>query len=348
MRHLRDYKIAAGSGEPVRSGRGSPFNNAVTYRMANFTVPEVASLYAQHTADTGQEFAPDAVELVYDTTQGQPWLVNAIAAEITEKMRLPLAATITAAHVESATERLIEARQVHMDSLAARLAEPRVRRVIEPIVAGTLPENVDATYSDDLSYARDLGLLAPDGPIRIANPIYREVVPRFLGDGLTGLITADPHALVLPDGRLDVPRMLEEFTGFWLDNGEWMTKGTGYNEAGAQIVFMAFLQRMVNGDGFVDREFGLGRGRADLLVRRPYGDGLLQREAFELKVWWPGKSDPLPEALPQIDGYLSRMRLDTGVLIIFDRRKTPAPIAERSGAETVTSPEGRSITLLRR
>jgi hypothetical protein len=108
--------------------------------------------------------------------------------------------------------------------------------------------------------------------------------------------------------------MLDEFTGFWLENGEWMTAGTGCNEAGAQIVFMAFLQRMVNGDGFVDREFGIGTGRSDLLLRRPYGDGQVQREAFELKVWWDKSADPLDGALPQFDKYLARLRLDAGTL----------------------------------
>jgi hypothetical protein len=348
MRRVRDYKTASGSAVPVESGRGSPFNNALTFRLANFTVPEVAALYAQHTADTGQEFTPAAIDLVYDSTQGQPWLVNAIAAEIIEKMRVPVAEAVTVSHVESATERLIEARAVHMDSLAARLAEPRVRKVIGPIIAGTMPAAADAVYNNDVAYARDLGLVAPDDPIRISCPVYREVISRILGDGLRGLITADPYSLILPDGSLDIPRMLDEFTGFWLQNGEWMTKGTGYNEAGAQIVFMAFLQRMMNGDGFVDREFAIGSGRADLLIRRPYGDGLVQREAFELKVWWPGETDPLEKAVPQFDGYLSRMRLDTGTLIIFDRRKAPAPVAERSGTETVTSPEGRAITVLRR
>lgn len=348
MRHLRDYKTASGSAAPVGADRGSPFNSAVTYRLANFTVPEVAALYAQHTADTGQEFTREAVDLVYDSTQGQPWLVNALAAEVIEQMRVPVSEAITVAHVEAATERLIEARSIHLDSLSYRLSEPRIRKVIEPIIAGTLPASIDSVYSDDLSYVRDLGLIAPDAPVRVANPVYREVIARVLGDGLAELVTADPYALTLPDGRLDIPAMLEEFTGFWLANGEWMTQGTGYNEAGAQIVFMAFLQRMVNGDGFVDREFGIGRGRADILLRRPYGDGQVQREAFELKVWWDKDSDPLREGLPQFDGYLSRMRLDTGTLVIFDRRKKPAPVAERSGVETVTSPEGRVITLLRR
>ena len=166
-------------------------------------------------------------------------------------------------------------------------------------------------------------------------------------------IATDPHSLILPDDRLDIPRMLEEFTAFWLENGEWMASGTGYNEAGAQIVFMAFLHRMVNGDANpgqhrVDREFAIGSGRADILVRRRYGDGQFQREAFELKVWRDNRPDPLESALPQFDRYLARFQLDAGTLIIFDRRKTPAPVAERSGTETITSPQGRTITLLRR
>jgi len=348
MRQLRDYKIAAGSSEPVRSGRGSPFNNIVASpRIADFTFSQVKDLYAQHTADTGQEFTPEAVELAYDCTQGQPWLVNALAHEITVKMPFAAAPTpVTAEHVAVARERLVAGRPPHLDSLAARLAEPRVRKIIEPAIAGTLPE-LDGTYDDDVSYVRDLGLITEDRPLRITNEIYQDVIVRVLGDRVEDAVAVDPDSLLLPDDRLDIGRMLEEFTAFWLENGEWMTRGTGYNEAGAQIVFMAFLQRMVNEEAFIDREFGVGTGRADILIRRRYGHGQLQREAFELKAWKRGR-DPLDAALIQFDRYLARFQLGGGVLIIFDQRKTPAPVSERCGTETVTSPEGRTITLLRR
>ena len=111
---------------------------------------------------------------------------------------------------------------------------------------------------------------------------------------------------------------------------------------------MAYLRAVVNGDGFIDREFAIGSGRADILLRRRYGDeGKVQVAAFELKVWKRGP-EPLAKALPQLDRYLARFRLDSGTLIIFDQRKIPAPVEERSGTETVTSPDGRTITLLRR
>ena len=57
-----------------------------------------------------------------------------------------------------------------------RLREPGVRRVIEPLLSGG-----DAKYTPrDFEYVRDLGLVAPDAPLRIANPVYAELLPREL------------------------------------------------------------------------------------------------------------------------------------------------------------------------
>ncbi len=64
LRDIRDYKAASG-GDPSRLGTASPFNVAAeSIRIGDFTLEEVAALYEQHTAETGQEFLPDAVERV--------------------------------------------------------------------------------------------------------------------------------------------------------------------------------------------------------------------------------------------------------------------------------------------
>ncbi|MGH3265768.1 MAG: ATP-binding protein, partial [Trebonia sp.] len=126
LRDVRDYKAAAG-GNPGRLGGPSPFNVAVdSIRIGDFTVDEMAELYAQHTADTGQEFTAEAVERAFACSQGQPWLVNAIAREIVdpEKMATPPSVPVTANLVETAKERLILARAIHLDSLADKLTEP--------------------------------------------------------------------------------------------------------------------------------------------------------------------------------------------------------------------------------
>jgi hypothetical protein len=350
LRDVRDYKAASG-GDPMRLGTSSPFNVKVaSLRIEDFTEDQVAELYGQHTAGTGQEFTPEAVERAFCYTQGQPWLVNSIAREIVREMGIPVTEPITADHVDEAKERLILARATHLDSLIARLREPRIKRVIEPLLAGTLPE-IDATYDDDVSYVRDLGLIAPNRPVRVANPIYREVIARVLGTRTEDVITVSPASFLLPDGRLDLRKMLDEFRDFWITNGDILTSGAVYHEAAPQLVMMAFLQRIVNGGGYIDREYGVGRGRIDLLIRKPYrepdGTPALQREAVELKVWAADQRDPLDMGLKQLDEYLTRLGLETGVLAIFDRRPSAGSIDERTRFDTALTPSGRTVTLLR-
>lgn len=350
LRDIRDYKTAAG-GDPSRMGGASPFNiKTKSLRLEDFTLEQVRSLYAQHTAETGQEFTTSAVERAFALTRGQPWLVNALAAEVVGEMLIEPPAPLTAEHIEVAKERLILARATHLDSLVAKLSEPRVRRVIEPLIAGTLPE-VDETFHDDVSYARDLGLIATTRPIRVANPIYREVIVRVLGDSTEDLIATEPRSFVLSDGRLDFPALLREFADFWRQHGEVLTRNEYYHEVAPQLVIMAYLHRVINGGGTIDREYGVGRGRIDLVVRWPYRDGdgkrRLQLEAMELKVWRAGRADPTPEGLQQLDDYLERLGVDHGTLVVFDRRDPTSFPSDRTGFSEHSAPSGRAVTLLR-
>lgn len=349
LRDVRDYKAASG-GDPNRLASSSPFNVKVkSLKLGNFTRAEVEQLYAQHSAETGQAFTPDALARAYESTGGQPWLVNALAREIVEEMAVPVSETITAEHVEEAKERLILARATHLDSLVAKLMEPRVRRILQPIVAGeTLTGD---TYDDDASYVRDLGLIAPNNPMRISNTIYKEVIVRVLSASVEANVLAEPKSFVLPDGKLDMRRMLDEFADFWREHGDVLANGMSYHEAAPQLVIMAFLQRIVNGGGVIDREYGIGRGRIDLLVRWPFKDEqgrrCVQREALELKVWKDKQKDPLEKGLKQLDEYLAKVALDTGVLVLFDRRSGAEDIETRTRFDEATTPSGKKITLLR-
>ena len=82
VRDVRDYRIRAGSEREVITG-GSAFNvKARSLRMGDFGHTEVEDLLGQHTAETGQGFAPRAIRAVWEQTRGQPWLVNALALEM--------------------------------------------------------------------------------------------------------------------------------------------------------------------------------------------------------------------------------------------------------------------------
>ena len=349
LRDVRDYKMISG-GDTSRLGSSSPFNIKIaSLRLGTFTRGDVDALYRQHEEATGQAFSPAALDRAWELSEGQPWLANALAREVVEVMAVPPTTPIEPEHLDEAKDRLILARQTHLDSLIARLMEAPVRRVVGPLLAGGSPGG--DFYEDDVAYLRDLGLVAAGKPVRIANPIYREIIVRVLSASAEDQVEVEPRAFVQGDGRLDMRRLLEDFARFWVEHGEIIAAGVPYHEVAPQLVLMAHLQRVVNGGGYIDREYGAGRGRIDLLVRWPWRDGdgrrQVQREALELKVWREGQPDPLAAGLRQLDGYLERLGLDHGVLVVFDRREGAALIADRTGFEAAETEGGRQVTVLR-
>ena len=341
MRDVRDYKVASGASDRLHTA--SPFNIKLeSLTLRNFTVEEVATLYRQHTAETGQVFTGEACARAFDLTQGQPWLVNALARQAVEVLQPDPRHPITVEIIDQAKEKLIARQDTHLDSLAERLREPRVRRVIEPIIAGTLsPTDLPA---DDIRFVVDLGLVRRinGGGLTIANPIYREVIPYVLSDTARAYLPQISPTWLNPDGTLNADRLLDAFLKFWRQHGEPLMKTSPYHEIAPHIVLMAFLHRVVNGGGSLEREYAVGSGRMD--VRLQYGDFVL---AMELKVWRDGRPDPLKEGLAQLDDYLSRLSLETGWLMIFDQRSGQPPVEDRTSGELVTTPAGRRVTLIR-
>ena len=123
----------------------------------------------------------------------------------------------------------------------------------------------------DIEYVRDLGLIARDGPLRIANPIYAEVEPRELTWAAQELLVQDTAWYVGADGGLDVEKLLGAFQDFFREHSEHWLGRFDYAEAGPQLLLQALLQRVVNSGGRIEREYGLGRGRTDLLIVWPRG-----------------------------------------------------------------------------
>ena len=172
--------------------------------------------------------------------------------------------------VTAATERLIQRRDTHLDQLVHKLEEPRVQRVIEPLLSGISQSHV--FRPDDLQYVRDLGLVKRR-PARseIANPIYREVIPRELTWAQQAAIPNEPAWYVDQDGRLDMEGLMRAFQEFFRDHAEHWVERFQYREAGPQLLLQAFLQRIVNSGGRIEREYGVGRRRMDLAVIWPVG-----------------------------------------------------------------------------
>ena len=320
VRDVRDYRLHSSREKAIITG-GSAFNiKAKSLRLGNFSREELETLYQIHTEETGQAFEPNALEIAWEATYGQPWLVNALGYEVCFEMPegRDRATAITADMMETAKERLILRRDTHLDQLVDKLKEERVKRVIEPILAGDA--SPDLIPTDDIQYVNDLGLIRTQGQLAIANRIYQEIIPRELTYSTQLTIAHQPAWYIrAEDGRLDMPKLLTAFQQFFREHSEHWIERFDYKEAGPQLLLQAFLQRIVNSGGRVEREYGLGRKRTDLLVLWPVHDDQIQRVVMELKIRYGALSTTIAEGLEQTWKYMDRCGAEQGHLIIFDR-----------------------------
>jgi hypothetical protein len=134
---------------------------------------------------------------------------------------------------------------------------------------------------------------------------------------------------VAPDGRLDMKKLLSAFQQFFRENSESWLERFDYKEAGFQLLLQAFLQRVVNGGGFIGREYALGSGRVDLLVRwrypkdAPHGEQREQRVVLELKTVRAsnhGLEQTIAEGLEQTARYADQSNAEEANLIVCDER----------------------------
>ena len=326
VRDVRDYQIFSAKGQNFTSG-GSAFNiKAESLRLGDFTETEVRALLAQHTAETGQVFESSAAERVWELTLGQPWLVNALAQQacFKDKSGRDRSCAISEGAIDDAKETLILKRVTHLDQLATTLREDRVRRVIEPMLADS--EALLELPEDDLRYACDLGLVRDDGERRIANPIYREVIPRRLTHVVQGSIMRRAESFLDGAGRLDVPKLMGDFQAYFRQHSEAWGMTVKYMAASAQLLLHAYLQKVFNSGGRIEREYAMGRGRTDLLLLWPqggqWGRGKVSRHVIECKALRQGRSlaTTVRQGVRQTAGYMDRCAAESGHLLVFDQR----------------------------
>jgi hypothetical protein len=317
LRDIRDFKMKIRT-QDGSLGSGSPFNiKAESFRLANFTIKEITDLYQQYTDETGQVFPSEIVAQIYLLTGGQPWLVNALAHEITETiLKRDYSKPITPEIVYQAKENLIQRRDTHLDSLMDKMDDPHVKPIISAIISGNSVIYDD--FNDDLRYTIDLGIVTNENnKIKISNNIYSEIIPRVLNYSFQQNIGENGQIswYLKPDGKLDMNALLKEFQEFYRENAESWINRFSYKECGHQLLLMAFLQRVINGGGQINREMAAGSGRTDLIV-----DFAGDRFVLELKI--KNNNFKIERALQQLSRYLDTLNQPHGWLIVFESKES--------------------------
>ena len=343
MRDLKDYITASKGG--VAPNPGSPFNikedSAV---LSNFHKNDIANLFAQRTEENGQKITREALDYVYEQSKGQPWIVNSLFKRATMRiLDQESTETVTLAHIEKAREQMILARETHLDSLGERLRDPRIRRIIEPIITGEL--NPDLGYTNpDVMLAADLGLVtwSSETGLTISNPVYEEILTRHLNSGYHDILPPPSSWHWQNDeGGLDMNKLLKEFQKFWRRHSDIWEQKADYTEAFPHLLLMAFLQRVINGGGRLEREYAAGRGRTDLAVEYAGRWHIIE---IKLIYSYDSPQEVREEGLEQIRRYRDKVAPGApAYLVIFDRRPKTK---EKSWDERISWEREGDITVL--
>jgi len=343
MRDLKDYITASKGG--VAPNPGSPFNiKEDSATLSNFSKTDVTKLFAQRTTETGQQITQEALDYVYEQSQGQPWIVNSLFKRATlHILGAESAETVTTRHFLQAREMMIEARETHLDALGERLKDPHIRRVVEPVITGEINPDLGRT-NPDVMLAMDLGLVrwTSETGLMISNPIYSEILTRHLNSGYHDILPPPSSWQWQNDvGDLDMNKLLKAFQKFWRRHADRWEEKADYTEAFPHLLLQAFLQRVLNSGGRIERECAAGRGRMDLGIE--YND---RRYIIEIKLVHQHDSPQTvrEEGLEQISAYRDTYAPDApAYLLIFDRRlKTK----EKSWDERIVWEQDGDVTVL--
>ncbi|MGE5343835.1 MAG: ATP-binding protein [Candidatus Omnitrophota bacterium] len=241
----------------VKSYKDRSYEKAVPYNinsdsilMPNFKKEDVSELLEQHTTATGQVFPEDVKEEIFRLTNGQPWLVNALARQMVDEiLDFDFSQPITLALLNQAKLELIQRRDTHLDSLVDKLRETRVKKIIQAIMNGdNLPFDV---MNDDILYVRDLGIVSQTSPLKFSNPIYAEIIPRIMASPIQESLPEEIQTprFVNAKGLLEMDQLFMEFQKFYRRNSGFWLNRFEYRESAHHLLLMAFLQRVINSGG---------------------------------------------------------------------------------------------------
>ena len=320
MRDLKDYITAAKDG--VAPNPGSPFNiKEDSVFLSNFSKDDIICLFNQRTTETGQNITTEAIDYVYEQSWGQPWIANSLFKRATMRvLKEDNYETVTLDHILKAREQMIQARETHLDALGVRLRDPKIKHVIESILVGNNDPGMGRT-SPDVELAMDLGLIKWDNltGFTISNPIYEEILTRYLNSGMhDNLPPPSSWKWQKADGKLDMDALLKEFQAFWRRNSEIWEQKSDYTEAFPHLLLMAFLQRVLNSGGRMEREAAAGRGRMDLFVEYKGSKYIIEIKLIHSR---DIPEEVREEGLKQISIYRDKVDPEApAYLVIFDRR----------------------------
>ena len=311
----------------------SPFNIQDEFTLPNFTVGQVCELLSQYTAEVGQAFAPEVIDLLHKQTAGQPFLVNRCAQILTAELDIPKTDTIQEHHFSEAYTELIEERNTNIEHLITNIRRnPQFEKMLMRIAF--YGSSISFTLHDEIvSELATYGIIArgEDGMCQILNPIYLHCIIQAFRPLINGLEDQyfpeegpiDFTGYLTSTGQIQMRTLINNFKDFIARVGFRILQVPDTpKEFVGQYLLFPYLDEFVKIVNATMRlEVPTGRGRADIIISHNR-----QQYIIETKVWRNERHYQVGKH--QLAAYLKSEGATEGYYIVFDHRENPKPQLE--------------------
>ena len=319
VRNLKQKMILQGNYTPSsgESTMNSPWNIAVDFDIdMSFSAKEIETMLVEYEKDyhTGMNISEIAQEIRFYTS-GYPYLVSRICLLIENK----LDRNWTLKGVQEAIKIVLDEKSTLFDDLFKKIEENQeLYYLLFDLTVGRIRYSYNA---DDpiIKIGLMFGFLekGTDG-LQIHNKIFEiRITNYFISKNLRkwreNNNAQSPFNEIVTNNFFDMELCLRKFQNHY--SAIYTEKDLKFLERDGKLLFLTYLQPLINGRGFYHfesetRDFG----RIDLIV-----DFLNQQFIIELKLWY-GDSKHI-EAYEQLANYLKSKKMDSGYLVTFDFRK---------------------------
>ena len=321
-------------------GTQSPFNIAEQFAVPYFSTAEVAELFAEYVAETGQPIAPEVIAGIVNETEGQPFLVNRLGQILTQEVVPERERPIKEADLNYALARLVGENNSHFYSMLSK-ATPHRQRLLPMLFYNQSRTDFLDDGTQELIMYGVLRVVEDENSLRYArlgNPIYRKMLLlRFATPPEPLPIDGGLVHRYLVDGLLNFDALLDHFRAFMTEHGVRLLKSakTGRPlEISGQYLLLSYLTAALDTiQGYVTLESVSSAGEIDIMAF--YRS---QRFIVETKVWYDMARYEAGKV--QLLRYLTAAGLHKGYLVIFDEQLDQNPLlADQSELFEVTVDE---------
>ena len=313
----------------VVQDNASPFNIADNQNVPYFTDAETLELLGQHETETGQLFDPSVKRKISDITANQPGLVNGFAQLLIEGH--PQKAVIDYAdYLEVEDWYLTKAMNKNVANIINKAK--KYRTLIETLLY-TETKITFQIYRDDIRELFVNGVIAYDreGYVTFRVPLYRKCLysafyPYMNGEGGRIRGDADTDAFLLPDGQLDMDKIVADYKVYAARRGfryfrEKNADGTfvSLKEAALMYSFDTFINALVGlvgGKTYLEPHTALGR--SDLIINLNGNEYVVETKVYSDTVQFASSKK-------QLAYYINQLNLKTGIYLVFVRSTITNP-----------------------